>query len=171
MGYLYALPKNRCFLGVEIKDAYHSIDGVSLKDGRVSVTVGVYLSREAKYAHGLLAAGRIEPARLPRPGAADAESGAPGPDMRPDIASGTLAAFIPPRPAVSPSLGRYALDIAAGALFPGGIPYDLAGQKERLYPTVKRLLGMEGAADVIETAEDVAATGDEKAVGNGDAAD
>lgn len=155
MGYLYALPKGRSFLGTGFEDAYHSVDSVSLAGGRVSVTVGVYPSREAKYAGGLLRNERIEPTYLPRTDTADVEGGAPDPDVRPDVASETLVTFVPPRPAVSPSLGRYTLDMAAGALYPEGIPYDLVQQKESLYPTVKRLLGMADAVDVIETVENV----------------
>lgn len=148
MGYLYTLPKARCFLGDDIMDAYHSIDMVSLANAQVSITVGVYPSRDAKYARGLLERNqRLAPAYLIRA----LEEDMP---QESDVASSTSVSFSPVRPAYAPLLGAYNLVIDADALFPTGIPYDLTGQRESLYPTIKRLLGMEDAVDVIETIED-----------------
>lgn len=147
MGYKITLPKDRSFLGIDISDAYHSIDSVSLSGGYVTITVAVYPSREAKYNTGKIQSGIISPKYL------DVEDDGFS-EIEPDVASETSINYSPIRNVIIPKMGAYTLKISASALFPDVMPYDIEIQKESLYPTVKRLLGHGNAEDVFEETDE-----------------
>lgn len=151
MGYKITLPKDKSFLGIEIPDAYHSIEDVTLTDGYIKITVAVYPSRDAKYTKGTMYLSMQNPVYNET---VLLDSGEMAEPQGPDIASYTSISFTPAMKMVVPKLGTYALLIDATALFPDGLPYDLLAQKEALYPTVKRLLGHADATDMFEDSAD-----------------
>ena len=148
MGYKITLSKDKSFLGIEIIDAYHSIETVTLKDGKVAITVCVYPTREAKYTKGLRKNTVLAPVYQTVDPLDESIS------SEPDIASFTTVEYQPAVKIVNPKLGSYYLTINAMALFPSGIPFDIQSQKDSLYPVIKRLLGHEGAEDVFEEVEE-----------------
>ena len=148
MGYKTTLAKEQCYIGAEVKDAYHSIDEVSLIDGKAVISVGVYASRDSKYETAPLRVGNVTPHRTVddmldsdgMPISADAF----------DLSSFTSIVFVPRARFTRPKLGEYRLSITPGKLFMGAMPYDLHSQRETLYPVVKKLLGHADAEDVFE---------------------
>lgn len=150
MGYKITLPKDKSFLGIEIPDAYHSIEDVTLTDGYVKITVAVYPSRDAKYTKGTMGLSLQNPVFNE---IVLLDNGEPAEPQGPDIASYTSISFTSAMRMVVPKLGAYSLLIDAEILFPEGLPYDLQSQKETLYPLVKHLLGHSEAVDVFEEIE------------------
>lgn len=63
MGYKTTLAKEQCYIGAEVKDAYHSIDEVPLIGGKAVISVGVYTSRDSKYETVPLRVGNVTPRR------------------------------------------------------------------------------------------------------------
>ena len=148
MGYKTTLAKEQCYIGAEVKDAYHSIDKVSLIDGKAVISLGVYASRDSKYETAPLRVGNVTPHRT--------VDDVTDPDGLPvssdvfDLSSFTSIVFVPRASFTRPKLGEYRLSITPGKLFMGAMPYDLHSQRETLYPVVKKLLGHADAEDVFE---------------------
>ena len=150
MGYLIDLPQDRSFLGLAIPEVYHSIDSVELKNSKVEITVGVYMTRESKYTKKAVESKVLAPEYLP---AVYSDEGELIPQTEPDIASYSTVQFVPIRAMSNAKLGQYFITVSASALYPDGMPYDLDSQRASLYPTVKRLLGHDGGVDVFEVTE------------------
>lgn len=148
MGYKTTLAKEQCYIGVEVKDAYHSIDEVSLIDGKAVITVGVYASRDSKYETAPVRVGNATPHRTVDD-AQCPDTIFPCADVF-DISSFTSIVYVPRLNVMRPKLGEYRLSVTPGKLFMGAMPYDLHSQRETLYPVVKKLLGHADAEDVFE---------------------
>ena len=150
MGYKTTLAKEQCYIGAEVRDAYHSIDEVSLIDGKAVISVGVYASRDSKYESSPVRVVNVTPHRT--------VDDVPDHDGLPvsadvfDLSSFTSIVFVPRSSFTRPKLGEYRLSIAPGKLFIGAMPYDLHSQRETLYPVIKKLLGHADAEDVFEEA-------------------
>lgn len=152
MGYKIDLPKEYSYIGVEILDAYHSIDKVSLDSGKVKINVGVYISRDVKYESYIVQSRMLQPKATIEVLLDD--EGLPIGPIEDDIAQYSTVSYSPQIGVLRTKLGEYRLAISAEKLFPESMPYDLDAQRESLYPTVKKLLGHTGAEDVFEIVED-----------------
>lgn len=151
MGYKIDLPKKYSYIGVEIPDAYHSIDKVSLDSGKVKINVGVYISRDVKYESY-----SVQPKILQPKATVEVlldDEGLPIGPIEDDIAQYATVSYSPKMNVLRTKLGEYKLTIRAEKLFPESMPYDLDAQRDSLYPTVKKLLGHTGAVDVFELVE------------------
>ena len=148
MGYKTTLAKEQCYIGAEVRDAYHSIDEVSLIDGKAVISVGVYASRDSKYETAPVRVGNVTPHRTVDD--ITDHNGLPVSADVFDLSSFTSIVFVPRASFTRPKLGEYRLSIVPGKLFIGAMPYDLHSQRETLYPVVKKLLGHADAEDVFE---------------------